>query len=254
MDKTDGFELVLVDNGSSDNTEQVIKDFAAQADFAVKQVSEPIAGLGQARETGWRAAAGDVISFTDDDCYVARDYATQLEKALAAEPDVGFFGGRIELFDPTDLPITILLGDHVYRIRPYKFVRPGAIQGANFGVRRSAIENAGGYDTRLGAGTRFPAEDIELVGRIAALGGSGIYFPKVIVAHHHGRKLKSEKAKLFKGYDWGAGAYYALMWRYKHMRLRLLWAWFMRTIKRHPKRWLREFKAFREFNRTYPEG
>lgn len=252
MDKPARFELVLVDNDSTDDTAQELAKFADKADFTVKLVSEPIAGLGQARQTGWQAASGDIVGFTDDDCYVARDYATELLAAMKAHPEADFFGGKIVLHDPADLPVTILIKPDFRTFEPHNLVRPGAIQGANFGVRRSALAAAGGVDVRLGAGTRFPAEDIELVGRLAALGHAGVYLPKVEVRHHHGRRTKAELTKLFDGYERGAGAYYALMWRYPHMRPAVAFVWLVRAARRRPRRWLNEIRAMREFNRQYP--
>ena len=254
MDKDDGFELVVVDNGSTDDTARVLDDFEQAADFNVKLVSEPVAGLGHARQTGWQAAAGEIVAFTDDDCYVKRDYATELLKAMDANPQVDFFGGKIVLHDPDDLPVTILLVENMRYFFPNRVVRPGAIQGANFGARKKALAAAGGIDVRLGAGTPFPAEDIELVGRLAALGHCGIYLPQVEVRHHHGRRTMEEVTKLFDGYEAGAGAYYALMWRHKHMRLRLAAVWLIRAAKRLPRRSLNEIRAMRAFNRAYPPG
>ena len=252
MEKPEGFELVLVDNGSSDETALVIAKYAEQANFPVQTISEPIAGLGRARNAGWRAAHGNLLSFTDDDCYVAPDYCVAMQRRFEQEPDLGYFGGRILLHDPDDLPITILTITHDRRFRAGAFVKPGSVQGANFGMRRAAMEQAGGFDERLGAGTAFPSEDIEMVGRISAHGWRGMYFPDVIVSHHHGRRSKAEKHKLYAGYERGAGAYFALMTRNKRMRLGALNAFLRRAIRRLPHRTFNEITAFREFNRLHP--
>lgn len=252
MSKVERFELVVVDNGSADETAMVLERLRQALKFPVTVVNEPTPGLGHARQRGLQAASGEIVAFTDDDCYVNPDYATELVNAMDANPDVDFFGGRIVLHDPADLPVTILLVERFRFFHPRRVVRPGAIQGANFGGRREALLEAGGFDTRLGAGTPFPAEDIELVGRMAALGHKGMYLPKVEVRHHHGRRAKGEIRRLFDGYESGAGAYYALMWRYRHMRPRLLVVWLIRAAKRLPRRWINEIRAMRAFNRMYP--
>uniref|UniRef100_UPI00286E8B15 glycosyltransferase family 2 protein n=1 Tax=Sandarakinorhabdus sp. TaxID=1916663 RepID=UPI00286E8B15 len=64
------WELVIVDNGSTDATAAVVADFAAQAGFRVVQVHQPVPGLSNARNAGVAAATGELILFTDDDCYV----------------------------------------------------------------------------------------------------------------------------------------------------------------------------------------
>lgn len=68
------FELVVVDNGSADETASVITGFAAQAPFPVRLVAEPEPGLSRARNCGLRHATGDLILMTDDDCYVQPEW------------------------------------------------------------------------------------------------------------------------------------------------------------------------------------
>src|SRR5690349_3614302 len=70
------WELVIVDNGSSDNTSEVVAEFARTAAFRVLLVTEPRRGLGRARNAGIKVSSGDIIAFTDDDCYVSSDYLT----------------------------------------------------------------------------------------------------------------------------------------------------------------------------------
>lgn len=255
MEKPEGFELVLVDNASTDETGAVIEAYRQQADFPVVHVHEARPGLGQARETGWQAASGAIVALTDDDCYVETDFATNLLAYMDAHPETGFFGGRILLHDPEDLPVTILIGTDIRHYRPYRFVRPGGIQGANFGARRELLEKHGGFDVRLGAGTPFPAEDIEMVGRLCAEGERGVYLPDVTVRHHHGRKTQEEARKLYAGYERGAGAYYAMMLRRPGIfRLRVIKGWLARAVRRLPHRSLNEIGAMREFWKRYPEG
>ena len=67
-------ELVLVDNGSMDDTQRVMKAHADQARYPVLVLQEPDAGLSRARNVGLDAASGDLLLFTDDDCYMDPGY------------------------------------------------------------------------------------------------------------------------------------------------------------------------------------
>lgn len=200
------WEAVIVDNGSTDETAAVIGEMAKRC-HRIRYVFEAEPGLGAARDTGWRAAAGTILSFTDDDCYVATDYVDAVCQAFTERDDAGFIGGKISLFDPSDAPVTIDLRQEPVVIPPRIFVPTGALQGANISYRRSTLERIGGFDRRLGAGTPYPCEDIDAVAAAVWAGIGGAYDPRPTVAHHHGRK-QEDVCKLNASYDAGRGAYY----------------------------------------------
>src|ERR1700682_5317217 len=94
------WEVIFVDNASSDATMQVLKAFQSSCSIPVRVLREPRPGAGRARNVGWHAATGSVIGFIDDDCYPAPDYVDQLNECFHAL-EVGFIGGRVLLHDPT---------------------------------------------------------------------------------------------------------------------------------------------------------
>ena len=200
------WEIVLVDNGSTDGTAEKLQEFAQKLDNA-RVVYELCIGLGAARDRGWREAKGRIVSLTDDDCYLAPDYVAQIATAFAEHPDVGVIGGRILLFDPSDAPVTIDERDEPAQLLPRSFLPGGALHGANLSFRRLLLEQVGGIDPCLGAGTPFPCEDIDTVAKILWTGVGARYDPRPTVWHHHRRKAVDIPA-LAKGYDRGRGAYY----------------------------------------------
>jgi glycosyltransferase involved in cell wall biosynthesis len=201
------WELVIVDNGSTDSTATVLADFAARAPFPVIMLSERIPGLGRARNTGWTAARGELIAFTDDDCYLGEGFIDSVRAAFD-DPAVGFIGGRIELFDPADYPITIKTDRRPSRLAPRSFVPAGAFQGANMAFRRRVLEAIGGFDRGFGAGTGFACQDVDAQARASFAGWWALYTPDAVVAHHHGRKAEAAAA-LKRTYAIGRGAYMA---------------------------------------------
>jgi len=236
------WELVVVNNGSSDETAEVLRQFRRASLRPLTVVEEPRPGLGRARNRGWRAAAGELIAFTDDDCYPADDYLHQII-ACFEDPSLGFLGGRILLFDPTDLPITIQELDRRVEVDPKAFLPAGLLHGANFAFRREVLEAIGGFDDGFGAGTAFACEDVDALARAAALGWRGAYDPRPLVYHHHRRKTRAEAMQLRRVYDVARGAYYMKSVIDPAMRGRYLRSWMRRIVAQRPRRTIRELRG-----------
>ena len=203
------WELIVIDNGSTDGTGQLLQEYANGSSFPFVVVEEPKRGLGNARNSGIKAAKGQILAFTDDDCYPAPDFLVQVTRVFEDE-HVGYMGGRVLLYDPADAPITIMLSMDCRLIPPHSFVPPGVINGANMAVRRAVIDAVGMFDPMLGAGSVFASgEDCEYVARASAEGWTGGYFPEPFVYHHHGRRHQAEVDSLRRNYDKGRGAFYA---------------------------------------------
>jgi len=229
------WELVVVNNGLGDGASDVLRSYARESPHSLTVLEEPRPGLGGARNRGWRGAAGELIAFTDDDCYPADDYLDRMVGCFE-DPSLGFVGGRVLLFDPTDFPITIQELDHRVEIEPRAFVPAGLIHGANFAFRREVLETIGGFDPGLGAGTPFFAgEDVDALARAAAAGWRGVYDPGPVVYHHHGRKTH-EAMRLRQGYALGRGAYYAKCIIDPAMRGRYLRTWLRLIATQRPRR------------------
>jgi GT2 family glycosyltransferase len=220
------------------------------------------AGLGSARNAGWKAAAGDVIAFTDDDCYPASDYLDAVASCFREDACLGFVGGRILLFDPTDYPITIQESSDRKEIDPGEFLPAGLIQGANFAARREALASVGGFDGCFGAGSLFPCEDVDVLARMSASGWRGAYDPRPVVYHHHRRKTRADADRLMRQYDRGRGAYYAKCVLNPALRATYARNWYWRMRCQPLGRTVRELAAGTEYlvrtalwlNRGSPRG
>jgi len=197
-----------VDNGSTDPTPAVLREFRAQTSINLQAILEPRPGVSRARNTGWRSACGEVIAFTDDDCYPQSDFVDQVWRAFS-EAEVGYVGGRVLLYDPADYPITIQTRDSHLAIPASSFIEAGLIHGANVAVRRDVLRMVGGFDELLGPGMPIPAgEDVDFISRLSIAGIAGAYDPGPTVFHHHRRRTESQVAALRRSYDLGRGAYY----------------------------------------------
>lgn len=219
------WELIIVDNGSSDNTRAIIGQF--QKSFPGKNliIDEPLPGLGRARNSGWTASQGDIVAFTDDDCYPDENFLDCVIKCFEEDPRLGFIGGRVLLHDFTDYQITIQEKDHRVDIPPRSFIPAGLIHGANFAFRRAALEEVGGFDEMFGVGAFFTCADVDILARISEAGWVGAYDPRPVVFHHHRRKTGTEAFELMKQYDRGRGAYYAKCLIFSSQRVLYLKNW-----------------------------
>jgi GT2 family glycosyltransferase len=243
----DPWELIVVDNGLGDDTRTVIDRYRQTNPGDISMIVEPSAGLGRARNRGWRASRGEIVAFIDDDCLPDDQLLSELIECFAEDSRLGFVGGRILLHDPTDFPITIQESRERQDLPPRSFIPTGLIQGANFACRREALEAVGGFDEIFGAGAFFPCEDVDVIARISDAGWCGAYDPRPIVFHHHGRKTMAEASRLMKEYDRGRGAYFAKCLLNPSQRALYFKNWWWRIRSQTFRTTFRELRAALEY-------
>ena len=215
------FEIVVVDNApTTDATARVI---ASAADPRVRRVTEPVAGLSNARNAGLRAARHGIVAFTDDDVVVDPHWLHGLARGFARADDVSCVCGMVpsgELrtaaqayFDQrvswaaTLAPRTYSLADPPKDLPLIPFQVGIYGTGANFAITRGAAIAMGGFDEALGAGTSTKGgEDIDMFFRLVAAGHTLVNEPAAIVWHRH----RSDGGALLvqaRGYGLGLGAW-----------------------------------------------
>jgi GT2 family glycosyltransferase len=199
------WELIIVDNSSSDGTQDFLSTLPRQFGRARFMTAfESKRGSYAARNEGLRLAQGDIIAFTDDDCYVVKNYIDAIYSAFHKDPKIGFIGGRILLYDQRDLRMTIEESHEHRSFKPRTFIGAGAVQGCNMAFRREILDRIGGFDENFLSGG-----DIDAVASALWAGIPGAYDPEVTVYHHHGRQTEADAIDLLRRYDKGRGAYYA---------------------------------------------
>ena len=202
-----GWELIVVDNGVGDATRSVVERRASAGDLPIRYVAEPRRGLSHARNTGVSAARHPIVAFTDDDCRVAPDWLTEIAAAFS-NPTLGVLGGRVTLYDPADLSVSIRPFTDAAAITNVEDILSRLI-GCNMAIRASVFEAIGAFDVRLGAGTSVhSAEDLDFFYRCLKHGVTLRYSPLPHVHHAHGRRTSTAASELAKGYVAGRGAFY----------------------------------------------
>jgi len=200
-------EIVVVDNASEDATSDVVRAWSATCDFPVNLLYESRKGRINARNSAFRAARGALLVWTDDDCRLDESYVTNALRHDAQDTELVLRGGRIELGDPSDMPLTIktdstprrwTIGMRSARREPlYR-----CIYGANMMMRRSLLDIVGPFDDRTN-------DDTDLVFRCYVAGITIEYAPDIVVYHYHGRKTPADAFKLLRLYETQVGMIYA---------------------------------------------
>lgn len=201
----DKWELILVDNGSTDNTSLIFHTY----DFGkikTAYVFEKKTGLSNARNAGIRIATGKYIVFTDDDCYVNQDLLKSYADEIA-ENNYAFLGGQVVRHTPETKFVSIQESKFESVFSWDNLIKAGAIHGANMCIKRDLIREIGEFDPLLGAGAPLRSgEDYDLLLNMNLHKYLGKYSPKPSVRHDHDRQNDIDVHNIIRGYDIGRGA------------------------------------------------
>ncbi len=207
------WEIVIVDNGSSDDTAQTVAELQKRHDLPLRYIYEPTPGVSAARNAGIRAARYDILAFTDDDCRVDPSWLSAIQQCFITDPSIAMVGGRVDLFDPADFEISTRRFEDRFEIKTIDDMFTRLI-GCNVAISADAVRRAGFFDTAIGPGTAFKAgEDHELFYRILKGGAKVVYEPEVRIEHAHGRREKTEVQALKANYVKGRATIFG-----KHIR------------------------------------
>jgi glycosyltransferase involved in cell wall biosynthesis len=199
------FEVIVVDNGSTDETIAAVHPFKKRfrsiriIDASGKQ------GAAYARNMGAKSATGDMLLFCDADDVVADGWLQAMTNALMKDQ---FVAGRLRWLQtkddspPTGRPIPQRSGLPVYSYPPFL---PHAAS-ANLGVKKSVHERVGGFDESWGQ-----LEDTDYCWRIQLTGVDLVYQPEAVV----NMRARGTFPKMVRQ-SWSWGRYNVLL--YKHYR------------------------------------
>jgi GT2 family glycosyltransferase len=188
----DPWEVVVVDNNSSDGTANTVRDLARDFPVPLRYLFEPVPGRSAALNTGIAAATGAIILTTDDDVRVESDWLEQARGALD-RLQCGYIGGRVQPIWQGHRPAwlsprpgrhwaVIALLDYGPAPMPLTTRMP---LGVNMAFRREVFDIVGGWDTAMGrkAGTLLGQEVREWCIRARQKGVTGYYAPDLTVQH-----------------------------------------------------------------------
>ena len=189
------WEILVVDNNSSDRTRDVVESFCRRFPRRFRYLFEPQQGKSFALNSGIREARGDVVAFLDDDVTVEPTWLQNLTAPLRDHRWAGV-GGRTLMAHPFSPPHWLALGEP-YNLggilcalfdlgdKVVELDRPP--YGANMAFRRAMFEKYGSFRTDLGPSpdrhVPRPNEDTEFGRRLIAAGERLRYEPTAVVYH-----------------------------------------------------------------------
>jgi glycosyltransferase involved in cell wall biosynthesis len=170
----EAFEVIVVDDGSTDATAQVIERARAEPGLRLRAISRALAGgPAAARNEGWREASAPLVAFVDDDCEPAPEWLERLAAAADEHP------GDVLAGPTTPIPA------EAERIGPFARTRDLAqpdewFASCNIAYPRDLLRRLDGFDERF---TEALGEDTDLGWRARELGADLEFVPAAAVHH-----------------------------------------------------------------------
>ncbi|MFA5014644.1 MAG: glycosyltransferase [Actinomycetota bacterium] len=195
----DKFEIIIVDNGSVDSTEQIIKRYIKGLN-PVKYIKELKCGAAQSRNTGASVAQGEILAFIDSDAFANKDWLMVIEETLADSNVDGVMG--------ITLGINRNLWAEFFQRQYEEFFladrmkerdRLSKIDTKNFALKKSVFSKVGGLNTAIAS-----SEDVEYGLRLYFRGYRSILNEKMVVQHLNPteleRDIKTKRGQTFFHY------------------------------------------------------
>lgn len=190
---TTSYEIILVNNNSTDRTEEECQRFSH--DYPKVQFHyylETLQGLSYARNRGIKESHGDLLVFLDDDSFIQKDYLEHLQLQMERHPEAMAFGGKITpLFESGKAPKWMCKWNYSWLSAIDKgesvipFEGKSYPIGANMGFRKACLDRIGDFNTELGRSKKnlMAGEEKDLFNRMKEQQLPILYFPDIAVEH-----------------------------------------------------------------------
>jgi len=186
------YEVIVVDNGSSDRTREIVEERLAQPQL--HYVYEPVNGLSVARNTGASIARADILAYLDDDAIASPLWLKTIYDAYQSNEQLAVAGGKVTLLWPDGMmPPAWLSSNLAQNLGAYDlgdtlvYVKsPGwTPRGLNYSIRRTFLEKVGGFDTNLGRVGKnlLSNEELQMTELALQQGWQVAYLPDALVVH-----------------------------------------------------------------------
>lgn len=194
------YEVIVVDNCSTDHTKQVVQEFQKMVHIPVIYIFEERLGLSVARNRAIREASGEYVLFLDDDAVACTDWIGGIIALFDLDPRIGCVGGKIEPAWEGSAPLWLSPENRtLYTILDYsdevvEMRKPAVPFGANVAFRKSVFDSMEAFREDLGrvGSNLLSSEESELIERIRTR-YTVYYTPHASVLHKIPRSRISRK-------------------------------------------------------------
>ena len=145
------YEIIVVDNNSTDNTSKVVHSYIRKyRNVSISYILEKRPGLVYARHTGVKNSKFEILSFTDDDGILCKDWLKEISNVFQKNPEAAAVAGKIVIKWDEEPPTWVvhyesLLGKNNYGDE-VKFERNIYISGGNYNIKKEIFFKLGGFN------------------------------------------------------------------------------------------------------------
>jgi len=180
------FEIIIVDDGSNDNTINLIKRLQKKISN-LKYYYQENKGYGRARNLGLSKAKGKIVAFTDDDCVVKKDWIKKISKSFDRFPKATVIGGSILNPNDTCLSWVAYILDFSYCFPFGRVRKKKTLPTANIAYKHSNIKRF-----QFAEGDSFGGEDTFFNYQLLKAGKIILFNPDIKVFHYYEFKTKKD--------------------------------------------------------------
>jgi len=191
------YEVIVVDNASSDRTREIVEERLSNPQL--NYVYEPVTGLSVARNTGAREARAPILAYLDDDAVASSFWLKKIYNAYQSNEKLAIAGGKVTLLWPDGItPPQWLSSELAGSLGAYDLgetivyiKNPGMTpRGLNYSIRRTFLEQVGGFDVKLGriGKNLLSNEELHMTQLALERGWQVAYLPDALVAHNVARE------------------------------------------------------------------
>ncbi len=196
------FEILVIDNASTDTTRAVVESRLAELNGIqrpqgprLRYIYEPTLGLSAARNRGAQEAEAPILAYLDDDAIATPQWLGHLVQSYEQDSKLAIAGGKVTLIwtDGITAPHWLSdglagnLGAYDLGPQPVQIEQPGLTpRGLNYSIRRVFLEQVGGFDRQLGRVGKnlLSNEELHMTELALDRGWNVVYLPEALVGHH----------------------------------------------------------------------